>query len=82
MNINKIAEQLNCKPQDVEKIVNNNNKEQILSKNKSETRLVNFRFRLTDVKALDNYAAKCNISRTKAVEDLINNHCLANHDIL
>ena len=76
MNISTIAKQLNCTNEEVQKLFNKNNNADGLSKNQSVTRLVNFRFRLSDLQALDDYASECNVSRTKAIEDLINKHCL------
>jgi len=47
-----------------------------VSKNKDVTRLVNFRLRERDLKALDGWAKRNNWSRTFALERMIKENCL------
>ena len=53
-----------------------------ISKNKDVTRLVNFRLRVSDLEILDGFAKAQNLSRTAALELLINGNCLSDcpHD--
>jgi hypothetical protein len=46
-----------------------------ISKNKDVTRLVNFRLRERDLKALDKWAERNNWSRTFALEKMIRDNC-------
>ena len=51
-----------------------------LSKNQDETRLVNFRLRVSDLERLDVFARTRHISRTRAVENLIETLEGCSHD--
>ena len=46
-----------------------------ISKNRDVTRLINFRLRETDLEQLDRHAKANQLSRTAALERLINNNC-------